>query len=200
MDGRPLFDCPSFIWALCDDANLASGMLKAQLLELFNSAFYFIRPQKIQKVIHRMILPSVCVPTHTLRALLAEALQKEPHATKLDFFRVLGSPDSEGTRQTAHDIYKSWLHSFLSTQGMTMQCEWLVASGLRGTKTRTQVLQGTPAVMSTPQDAPAAPFYWIPTTGNFPDIDSALILKKEIVAIRVCIGDRHRPPPEKGLT
>ena len=27
MDGRPLFDCPSFIWALCDDANLASGML-----------------------------------------------------------------------------------------------------------------------------------------------------------------------------
>lgn len=177
-------------------------LYKAESLDLPHNAFYFIRPQKTPENICRMFPPWVSVLTQTLRSLLAEALEQEPHATKLDFFNALRRQYSEETCQLAHDIYKSWLHSFISTQGMTMECEWLLTPGSHGSKTRMQNLQGTPTVISAIQDAPAAwtpPFYWIPTTRNFPGIDSALILKKEIVAIRVVLANRHHSPPETGL-
>ncbi|KAF8551146.1 hypothetical protein OG21DRAFT_1487211 [Imleria badia] len=175
-------------------------LVNAEPLNLPDNVFYFIRPENTPGGTDHMMLPCVSVPTQTLRSLLAEALKRETRAIKLDFFRALSRP--EGTHQIARDIYKSWLHSFLSSQGMKMQCEWLLTSGSTRESTRTQNLQGTTAVISTTQDASAAwtpPFYWVPTTPNFPGIDSALISKKEIVAIRVVITDRHRSPPEMGL-
>ncbi|KAF8552150.1 hypothetical protein OG21DRAFT_1486446 [Imleria badia] len=170
-------------------------LLNAELLNLPDNAFYFIRPEKTPEGTDHM-LPRVSVPTPTLCSLLAEALGQESHTIKLDFFRALSR--LEGTRQTAGDIYKSWLHSFISMQGTEIECEWLLTLGL----TRTQNLQGTASVISTTQTAPAAwkpPFYWVPSTRNFPGIDSALISRREIVAIRVVTADRHHSPPETGL-
>ena len=155
------------------------------------SSFCFIRPQKDSHVMR----PYVYVPTRTLRCFLAEGLQLESEALKLEFFTVLSM--SGETRQSAGYIYESWFHSFFTMHGGVIDCHWVSQGG------GTEQLSSTMNVISATQHAPASwepPFYWTPTEKDFPGIDSALVLTNEIIAIQVTITEVHKLSVGKGVS
>jgi len=160
------------------------------------SSFYFIRPYRKDL---RDEKPCVVVPTRTLCCFLAEGLQQEDDAIKLQFFKALSQPAE--TRQAAGYIFESWFHSFFTTEHKEIQCEWIASGGQDGSK---QKLPSATAVISATQAAPSSwtpPFYWVPPARNFPGIDSALVLENEIYAIQVTIAKtRSGSSPADGLT
>ena len=161
----------------CDET--LSSILCNTLPDDAPSQFYFCGPRNDTNPVLRRLLLGVSVPTRTLCRILGEALQKQTHVVKREFFRGMCQHDS--THQAARHIYESWFHSNLSA-GKSIECHWV--QGLDGVST---VTGGS--LIDTDWGAVKVanpPFYWV-APKNFYGVDSALIFAKEIYVFQVSI-------------
>ncbi|KAF8124736.1 hypothetical protein EV363DRAFT_1271018 [Boletus edulis] len=155
------------------------------------SQFYFVQPRQDSELGRIHTDACACVPTFTVRHILAKALKTQSHSVRLQFFNAM---NREGTRLTGNHIYENWFHSYFSTAIERIECYWI--QGLSGTAQ----LRGVRSLVRYDEstlEAREPPYYWVAPKG-FPGLSSALVLQDEIFAFRTTIN-RKRKLPTRGL-
>lgn len=173
-------------------STMMSGVTDFNLSDDAPESFYFIRPRKTDTGEIDRTLAYVCVPTPTLRHYLAEVLCKQSNAIRLHFYTALSQ--RAVTHPAAGYIYENWFHSFFSS-GNPITCQWIKNRRVTRSQLPTKV-QGPPNIVSSTIDTlkkQRPPYYW-PAPPNFPGIDSAFVLEKQIFFFQVMIGTRHKSP------
>jgi hypothetical protein len=156
------------------------------------SMFYFFRPMNMSTGIYRQ-LPSLYVPTRTIRRILAEALREQDDPIKRQFYDALSCHPS--TRRAANVIFETWFHSFFIAK-KRIACTWVVqgsGDAIIQFPTTPVATDRLPALKDAPASA-TPPYYWIPSKTGFPGIDSAFVLEGGIVAFQVTLGSDHTSP------
>lgn len=151
------------------------------------SMFYFLRPMTTTTGDIDRKFSYIYVPTQTLRRILAEALQGLSNVVKLQFYNALSYHPN--TLQAASFIFENWFHSFFIVE-KRINCQWVRRRSAHPSArfpAQPGMPQGATDLIPATQDAPrtaAPPYYWIPPS-DFPGIDSALVLEKQIFVFQV---------------